>query len=428
MERALPKTSGVYLFKDSLDRIIYIGKAKNIDKRVKSYFQKKKTDWKVQALLEEHAAVDYILTKNETEALLLEAQLVRDHKPKFNVLLKEGQPFVYLLFTCPKGTGLSKIELVRNKKKKGNYFGPFLHKQQARKVYRYLIETFRLNLCNKKMENGCLDHHLGLCAGNCRPDFDKDGYNFRLQFAQDALRKNHKKLLKSIKEKILHYNEELAFEKAMHLHEYLENLDVILRTLETKFSEAKYWYEIERKIISDRFRFLSNDDVAVKLQGLLGFHHPVITIDCFDISHFQSNALVGSCVRFSGGVPDKDRFRRFKIRTLTRQNDYAALQEIVSRRYKYYLQGNVDTQKDLPDLVLIDGGKGQLSAVQAIIPDIPCVSLAKREETLFGPQFPDGIKLTVHDPAGKQLIALRDYAHHFAINYHRLRRGKNFRK
>ncbi len=428
MDKPLPKSPGIYLFKDAFDRVIYIGKAKNIDKRVKSYFQKQKTDWKVQSLLAEYATIDYILTKNETEALLLEAQLVKDHQPKFNVLLKDGQPFLYLLFTDPDPSGLSRLELVRNKEKKGCYFGPFLHKQQARKAYNYLLETFQLNLCNKKVENGCLDFHLGRCAGNCKSDFDQEGYNFRLQLAKNALKKDHKGLLDALQEKMDYYSKRLEFEKAQHLQEYLENLDVILHTLETKFTETKYQYEIDRKTVPNQFNALSGDDVANALAQQLGLTSPIYVIDCFDISHFQSSELVGSCVRFVHGIPEQAKFRHFKIRTLTQQNDYAALQEIVSRRYKYYLQGVDATESDLPDLVVIDGGKGQLSAIQAVLPEIPCVGLAKREEMLFGLNCPEGRKLDIHHPEDKLLIAIRDYAHHFAINYHRLSRNRAFKR
>jgi len=418
MKKTLPKAPGVYLFKDRSGCVIYTGKAKNIHKRVQSYFSKQKVDWKVQSLLQEHADIDYILTKNETEALLLEAQIVRAHKPKFNVLLKEGQPFVYILFTKPK-TALPRVELVRNKKKAGKYFGPFLHKRQARSAYRYLVETFRLNLCKQKIANGCLDYHIGLCAGNCREDFDQNGYLFRLQLAQDALKNNHRKLVKTIKQQIELYNKELQFEKAMHLYEYLDHLDIILHTLQTKFSESKYQELIFKKTVPIEPAKLANEPVAITLQNFLGLEKPIRTIDCFDISHFQSNSIVGSCVRFTDGSPDKDFFRKFKIRTLKRQNDYAALQEIVARRYRH--------QESLPDLVLIDGGKGQLYAVQEVLPDVACISLAKREERVFGPRFPEGIVLDVQESVGKLLIALRDYAHHFAISYHRTSRSREFR-
>ena len=143
-----------------------------------------------------------------------------------------------------------------------------------------------------------------------------------------------------------------------------------------------------------------------------------ITIDCFDISHFQSNAIVGSCIRFTNGKPDKKAFRRFAITTLVQQNDYAALYEIVSRRYK--------DQKNLPDIVLIDGGKGQRNAVLSLLPITVCISLAKKEELLFCDAYPEGIHLDLKRQSGKLLIALRDYAHHFAITYHRLVRSKKF--
>ncbi len=129
---------------------------------------------------------------------------------------------------------------------------------------------------------------------------------------------------------------------------------------------------------------------------------------------------MGSCVRFTNGIPDKNKFRRFKIKTLTQQNDYAALQEIVMRRYK--------DASELPDLIVIDGGKGQLSAAQAILPQAHIVSLAKKEEHLFGTHCADGIQLDVKTESGRLLIALRDYAHHFAISYHRLRQRKEIPK
>lgn len=312
MQKTLPKAPGVYLFKDKREFVIYVGKAKNIHKRVQSYFQKQKGDWKIQALLHEHDEVDYILTKNESEALLLEAQLIRNYKPKFNVLLKEGQPFVYILFgiideeKSAQKTKLPIIELVRNKKKKGRYFGPFLRKQQARSAHRYLVETFRLNLCNKKIENGCLDYHLGFCAGSCKKDFDTTSYLFRLQLAYDALKNNHRKLTKKIKQQIAEYNQELAFEKAMNLYQYLENLDVILQTLRTKFSESKYRHDIFTQTTPVKHLTMRDGNLANDLQKFLKLEKPIERIDCFDISHFQSSYLVGSCVRFYNGIPDKN--------------------------------------------------------------------------------------------------------------------------
>lgn len=408
----LPTEPGIYLFKNSAGDIIYIGKAKSIKKRVATYFQKQTNDWKVKALIDEHASIDFIKTANETEALLLEAQMIRDNKPKFNVLLTSGQPFVYIMLTKEE---IPQLVLVRNKKEKGTYFGPFLHKMQARGALEYIRRTFKLELCDKKIPSGCLKYHLDLCAGSCMDVFNKDEYLFRLNLAVSVLRGGYDDSVKLIKEQIARHNAALEFEKSQKLHQYAENLKTVFATLKTRFSEAKYseainWLQVAEKSYATYLQ------TAQELQQLFHLKKAPMTIDCFDISHFQSSAIVGSCVRFTGGKPDKHNFRRFKIQTLTEQNDYAALQEIVTRRYR--------NKDELPDLILIDGGKGQLSSVQKVLPEGHCISLAKKEEMVFSSATPQGIPLRVETPVGKLLIELRDYAHHFAITYHRLRRTK----
>lgn len=412
----LPSLPGVYLFRDERQAVIYIGKAKNVKKRVQSYFSKQKTDWKVAELIKEHVSIAHIVTQNETEALLLEAQLIRDYKPKYNVLLKSGQPFVYLLFTAPNGA-TPQLEVVRNKKKKGSYFGPFLQKTDARSVYAYLTRTFKLFLCNKSIENGCLDYHLGRCAGSCKIAFDSAGYITRLQLAQDVLEGNSKQFLKRLNDQISVYNQALEFEKAAHISQYVTNFETIFATIKTKFHEQKYALEVEDVTLPALPDFEAQQALA-QLQGLLGLEKPIKSIDCFDISHFQSTHMVGSCIRFTDGKKDPKNFRHFQIKSLAEQNDYAALEEIVSRRYK--------NPEDLPDIVLIDGGKGQRNAILPLLPHTPCISLAKREERLFTDRHPEGIIIDFSTPLGRLLIALRDYAHHFAISYHRKKRSKSF--
>jgi len=420
MIERFPRQPGVYLFKDKESQIIYIGKATSLRDRVRSYFSKERhNDLKVHSLIEEHESIDYIATKTEMEASLLEAHLIAKHQPKFNVLLKNGQPFLYILFT---NSTLPTMEIVRNKKKKGIYFGPFLHKMKARSVYNFLTKTFRLNMCNKKIEHGCLAYHIGTCAGNCRNDFDINEYRLRLALAMDVLKGNNKEYTQKIKEQIEVYSKQLAFEKAQHLHKYLTDLDYIFQNIRLRFSPSKYATDVyvalnplECYTQTDKQTTNDRPSINTQLQQFLKLEKPIQTIDCFDISHFQSSSLVGSCIRFTDGKPDKNKFRRFKIRTLKKQNDYAALQEIVTRRYK---------NNDLPDVILIDGGKGQLNAIKKLGLETVCVSLAKKEELLFGDMFAEGIKLDVKTDIGKLLIALRDYAHHFAIGYHRIRRNK----
>lgn len=412
--KTFPNLPGVYFFKDKDNTIIYVGKAASLRERIRSYFQKDATDLKITSIIAEYATIDCLVTTTETEALLLEAQLVREHQPKFNVLLKDGQPFIYILFT---NGLLPEVKIVRNKKLKGRYFGPFImHKIQVRKMHAFLLSTFKLRLCKMKIEHGCLNYHLGICAGSCKPDFDLTDYQFRIQLAIDALTDNQKEFKQKIEDKIAVYVKEFSFEKAKTMHEYLLNSDYIFRVLKVRFTERKYADQIAR-ITAPNNVVQDFTQLGQELKEFLGVTKDIHTIDCFDISHFQSQSIVGSCVRFTDGKPDKKKFRHFKIKTLVEQNDYMALQEIVARRYRDGL--------DVPDLILIDGGKGQLSSVKHLVPGALFISLAKREETIYQVDDLVGKKLDIHTGVGKLLIALRDYAHHFAITYHRKKRSSN---
>lgn len=410
---SLPKLPGVYLFKNAQGEIIYIGKAKSLKDRVSSYFQDRGKDWKIAALIEEYAELSHIVTHSETEAMILEAELIQEHQPKYNVLFKDGQPFLYILFTPGE---MPSVKIVRSKKQKGTYFGPFLQKIQARRVYNYLMRTFRLTPCKLKIPNGCLKYHLGLCPGNCREDFNPADFQFRIELAKDVLRKDHKKFLKNLDAKIREYSADHAYEKAKQLRDYRENFETIFATIDTHFSQAKFADQIFSITTPAPLGTKPDESLASAVQELLHLQKPAHAIDCFDISHFQSSAIVGSCVRFLDGVPDKNKFRRFAVRSITQQDDYAALREIVERRYK---DGN-----DWPDLILIDGGKGQLNAVKLVIKNTESACLAKKEEIIYSDRLPNGVHLDVKKPAGKLLIAIRDYAHHFAISYHRLKRRK----
>ncbi|MBA3953811.1 GIY-YIG nuclease family protein [Candidatus Dependentiae bacterium] len=411
----IPKLPGVYVFKDTAGIVLYIGKAKNLYNRVSSYF-KNTTDWKVQELIKEHASVEHIITKSEIEALLLEAQLIGKIKPKYNVLLKSGNPFVYLMVSQDT---IPQLKLVRIKKEKGLYFGPFIYKQKVRTVYEYILRMFKLRLCSTRIEQGCLDYHMNRCAGNCLSSFNSQDYLVRLELAQKLLEGNYKACQELLKSQITEHNKKLEFEKSKHLSIYLRDLEVIFDILKTGFSENKYVSDVTLATMPVSYKISYPTQALEALQELLHLPTRPVSIDCFDISHFQSSYLVGSCVRFSHGIPDKNNFRRFKIGTVTTQNDYAALQEIVSRRYK-------DTNQ-LPDVILIDGGKGQLSAVRDLFPQVPFISLAKREETLYTALHPEGVKLDIQTPMGQLLIGLRDYAHHFAVTYHKTLRHKGLR-
>ncbi len=396
----LPALPGIYIFKDKTGTPIYIGKAKSLKKRVASYFNPKISSWKSELLLNEAVSCDHIVTKSENEALILEVELIRTYQPKLNTLLKDGQPFVFLMFSKQE---LSQLKLVRNKKEPGKYFGPFIYKGQARSVYRFLLESFQLYLCNKKLKNGCLQYHLGKCAGVCTNEFDKEAYMFRLTMAKKILEGKNRALDRQLGQEIKKYNKKLAFEQAQKLATIRANLHNIIQIIKLKIAPKP---ELSCPVSAP---------MATNFITLIGLEKEPRIIDCFDISHFQSRTLVGACVRFVDGIPAKSDFRHFAIKTLIKQNDYAALQEIVQRRYK--------SQDKLPDLILIDGGKGQLNAVQKVAPkSVPIISLAKKEEKIFCAGNKKTLLLDITTPEAKILISLRNYAHHFAISYHRKKR------
>ncbi len=419
----IPTLPGIYLFMSPAGEILYIGKAKNLKKRILSYFRPTK-DQKIDQLIQQHDQVAYIVTYSEIEALLLEATLIHQHKPSFNTLLKSGNPFMYLAITTPKKSGieLPQLILTRNTNQKtARYYGPFIAKKDVRKLYDYLINTFQLFVCNKKIASGCLDYHIGRCAGACKEDFDVVGYATRLNAAEALLQGNKTNCLKFLHKQIDAYNKQLLFEKSRSASEQIVTIEHLFESLAHKKHTHLYKQDLQKifeQSLPDEKQF---QEAAEELKTLVGMNKAPHTIDCFDISHFQSHQIVAAAVRFTNGAPEHNAYRRFIIKNIKQQDDYAALQEAIIRRYK--------DPKDLPDLILIDGGKGQRNAaLKALHPEAFCISIAKREERLFTPQHPEGIILSPKTPAGALLITLRNHTHNQAVTLHRVRARKALTK
>ncbi|HSW75925.1 MAG TPA: GIY-YIG nuclease family protein [Candidatus Saccharimonadales bacterium] len=401
--KKLTKKSGVYLFKNKEQEIIYIGKAKNIADRIASYFNLP-SDYKTTLLLQEAITLETIPTSSEVEALYLEVELIKKYQPKFNRLLKEGNPFVYLFFSQEK---IPTLSIVRIKgKKKGVYIGPFLTKKAAYSVFKFLVNTLQLRFCNKKIAQGCLQYHIGLCAGSCMTDFDIEFYKFRLLLAEQLLTNQSDDALKAIEKEMKEAIKNLQYERARSLLEYKQNFEEITQTL-----QALQLMPSKQKVPDTQ----KNLGILMALQKRLHLKHVPYVIDCFDISHMQSLAIVGSCIRYVHGVPEPKSFRRFKIKTIVQQDDYAAMAEIVRRRYRSGLE--------YPNLVIVDGGKGQITAVKPYIGTAELVGLAKKEETIISSDFKHFIQLDPQRPEDLLLLQIRDKTHQFAISYHRKKRS-----
>lgn len=410
-----PTSAGVYFFKNIHNQIIYIGKAKHLKNRIQSYFYS--SDFKVIELMKVAISIEFITTHHEIEALFLEAQLIKQHQPIFNRLLKAGNPYTYIFIS---DESLPTILIVRSTKKKGYYFGPFLSQKDARIVVDYLAKNLQLNVCHKKIESGCLQYHINICAGSCKNDFDVTKYIARLTIARYILDGNYTNAIENLDAQIEINNKALEFEKSAHLTTYRKHLLAMSKTLKiletTKFTNLTSFAKMQSK-----YQKIQEDGqltLLIELKARLGLSKIPYTIDCFDISHMQSQSIVGSAVRFLNGKPDKKNFRHFKITGMLEQNDYAALAQIVTRRYKKI--------ENIPDLIIIDGGVGQLNATKNIISIADIISIAKGDgrkvgaETIF---FKDNDKnplpIDIHQKTDQLLLQIRDYAHHFAISYHR---------
>lgn len=506
----LPDSAGIYIFKDGNGVVLYIGKAKSLKKRVLSYSRPNSNDWKLETMIDLAEHIEFRRTKNQVEAMILEAQLIQNHQPKFNIMLKAGRPFLYFVFTQGNPP---ELVLTRNNLKNEFAIGPFIHRSQARKIFDTLLDNFKLRICHKKISNGCMYFHIGKCSGFCRDDFDLPAYLIRLERVKKLLIEGPESIVAQLEAQIEESDQNLNFERSKILSSQLDQIKQSSLILETGISknrtfainddEKHVWiwksennflqmfvaksgivkkkelwlvlpeqnfdpneylrryysefacpnsiftnFEIDEKdslalflskwhgksgkvAIFDRITEQTTPEfvslclaivrvevenfakIPTKLAAVVGSKKPIYSIDCFDISHHQGHFVVGSCVRFVSGRPDKANFRHFNIKTVVGQDDYACLREIVSRRYK-------NGTADLPDLVLIDGGKGQKSAVADLVGQRPLAALAKQEEILFCAKNQiSGIKLDSKKPHHAILIAIRDYAHSFAINFHR---------
>jgi excinuclease ABC subunit C len=401
----LPKLPGVYIFKDIYNNILYIGKAKNLHNRIISYKTDRQIDWKLHSLLQQSNSVEWIIAETEKQALLLEADLISEQKPLFNKLLTADNPFSYIVFR--KKDSQSMIEVTRYYSNKYELIiGPFLVKKEAVELYEYILYFFNLFICKKKIKHGCLNYHIGKCAGWCKEDFDSAGYEKRYALAKSAL-KSEESFIKLL---------DVEIKKAKKKFNFSELEKLI--TYKLQYCQLCYQLEKNKKNIDTVDSILLNiilEEVVLhkallQLQEILHLTKTPKIIDCVDISHFQGHSVTGACVRFIEGKYSKEYSKSYKL-PLDENNDYKNLIFLVANHYKQIT--------DYPDILLIDGGKGQLSSILALNLPITLIALAKKIETLFTPYAPEGLVLTPQEPYGKLLIALRNATHNAAIRLHR---------
>lgn len=526
----LPDQPGIYKYYNKAGKLIYVGKAKNIKKRVGSYFSKvKNADRKTRKMVSEIEKVEFTIVNSEFDALLLENNLIKNNQPKYNILLKDDKTYPYLCITNER---FPRIYATRKKIPKwGTYFGPFASVKAMNNVLElvrslYTLRTCKFNLSKDNIQQGkfkvCLEYHIGNCKGPCEGHQEEEDYNHDIQQVGNILKGNMNMVRNYFKDKMMEASANMEFEKAQRfkdkllslekyqskslvVNEKINNVDVfsivsdektafinylkvkdgtiiITKTVEVKkrlnesdedilsivMVELLERYEFEaveilcnieistdigvevfipkigdkKKLVDlsiknalfykkERFNSLlmskkQEDRVLLTLQKDLQLKNIPKQIECFDNSNIQGTNPVASMVCFKNGKPSKKDYRHYHIKTVVGPDDFASMAEVTFRRYKRQLEEN----EALPDLIVIDGGKGQLSAsceslkALNLYGKIPIVGIAKRLEEIYYPE--DQYPLHI-DKKSESLILLqkiRDEAHRFAITFHRNVRSK----
>ncbi len=533
--KTIPTDPGIYKYFDDQNELIYVGKAKNIRKRVSSYFSKTFTGYKTYELVKRIDHIEFTIVDSEQDAFLLENSLIKQFQPKFNINLKDDKTYPYLVI---KKEPFPRIFLTRNKINDGSeYLGPFTSVGKVRDLLNFIKEfiplrTCKLNLTEKNILKGkfkvCLEYHLGNCKGPCEGLQTREDYEEGLQQIRQMIKGNLAPVIQRYKEDMKLYADQMEFEKAAMIKAKLEglenyqarsvivsktlsNVDVfsILREKDTAYvnylmvqngtiiqthtvslepqldetdeeilslaiidlrskfnSEATeivvpFEIEFESEGITvtipkagDKKKLLDlseknvnyfmeemkrkkmlrlegksekeKTEVLVQLQKDLHLPYLPTQIECFDNSNFQGSFPVAAMVYFKNGLPDKNEYRRFNIKTVAGINDFASMKEVVSRRYKRLLKEEIP----LPQLIIIDGGKGQLNAAVEGLEEIgmngktTVVGLAKNEEEIFFPGDKESIKLPWDSESLKLIRRIRDEVHRFGITFHRNQRSR----
>ncbi|HYH66250.1 MAG TPA: excinuclease ABC subunit UvrC [Urbifossiella sp.] len=420
--RTFPAAPGVYLMKDAAGTVIYIGKAKSLRSRAGSYFlAQAKTDARVKDWIGLVADVDYIATDDEVAALLTEARMVKDLRPRFNKELRDDKTFPYLQIRTREE--YPRVEITRNPRRKGvRLYGPFTSTGALRQAVQVLQRVFQFRTCKLDIKSAddrwrwfrpCLLHSIRQCTAPCNFRVSRDEYRRQVKKLILVLEGKKGKLIRRMTKEMEEAATDLNFEKAKRLRDEIAAL-----------GKLELRGDVTRDVQPEVFP-IDPKKGLVGLRKVLGLASTPRTIEGMDIAHLSGTDTVASLVSFLDGLPFKAGYRRFKIKSVEGVDDFASMREVVTRRFRRLS----DEDESFPDVLLIDGGKGQLNAAvaafRALGVEPPCViSLAKQEEEIFRPGEAESIKLSRHSAALRLLQYVRDEAHRFAQHYHHMLRRK----
>ena len=530
LEKKIPKTPGIYKFYNIDNEVIYIGKSKNLNNRIRSYFSNiKNHSNKTSKMIKEIFNISYTVSETEHDALLLENNLIKENKPKYNILLRDDKSYPYIAISKERFPRVYTTRKVNLKKEK--VFGPYTNIKSMRNVLEiikkiYKIRTCNLNLTKENVDNRlfkvCLDYHIGNCLGPCEEKQKEEDYMKDVNQIQDLLKGNHSKLIKNLETKMRVYSKKLEFEKAQQIKEKIKLLKVynnkstvvnpkfknievygiiddeknvyvnymkinngimlggetikLRKKIDLNESLIKYLiFHFKNKYKTYDYNIVSNyklnnfiNNIKVfypktgdkkklidlslknalfykehyynekKERKIKKYNHIIKLfeelklkklpriIECFDISNTQGKYNTASMVKFKNGYPLKKDYRKYRIKSVDGINDYKSIEEVVERRYRRL----ISEKKTIPDLIVIDGGKGQLSSATKILKKLKIydrvniIGIAKKLEEIYFPEDSFPILINKKSESLKLLQAIRNEAHRFAISYHKKLRNK----
>ena len=398
----LPDAPGVYIFKDTQGAIIYIGKAKSLKKRVQSYFSRYLSA-KTQIMVSKIADIEYKLTPSESQAQLLEASLIKDNLPQYNISLKDDKSFPLIRIT---NEDFPIVSICRRKRPKEKdtalYFGPYTNAQLLRQALKLMRKIFGFRSCKILPKKACLYGRIKLCPAPCSEKISSAKYKEIIKNIELFLDSRYEELISHLSLKMKAAAQNKMFEAAASIRDQINALGSIAKGPAASSSIN----ELE------------------DLQSLLKLDKLPLRIEAFDISNISGKEATGSMVSFYKGRADKNNYRRFRIKTVEGIDDYKMLGEVIRRRYKRLITEN----SSLPDLILVDGGRSHLSVadkeIKKLAIKIPLLSIAKDRENLYIKERRNPIKLTSDTPGLNLIRRVRDEAHRFALAYHHLLRRK----
>ena len=421
--REFPQTPGVYLLKDSAGLVIYVGKATNLRSRAGSYFSKAaKEEFRTRDWVHEICDADYVECESEVDALLMESRLIKDIQPKHNKELKDDKTFPYLMITTHED--FPRVEVTREPRDRGvKLYGPFPSAGSLRGAVQVLQRIFKFRTCSLDIDENdekwkwfrpCLLASIDQCTAPCNMRIGKEEYKKDIRRLQMFMEGKKTRLLKQLKEEMSEASKALEYEKAAALRDEIRLIETLDERGELdEHAQPEVFYVDPKKGLAGLRKILKLDKTPRTIEGI-------------DIAHLGGGQTVASVVNFIDGLPFKPGYRRYKIREVDGIDDFGSIREVVARRYRRML----DEGDPFPDIVLIDGGRGQLnSALNAfeqteVTPPV-VISLAKREEEIYVPGLAEPLRVSRHAFALRLLQYVRDEAHRFAQHYHKILRRKS---